>query len=123
MARTDPKLDLIAGVPLFGGCRGRDLEEVGRLADEVDVPAGKVLIADPIGSLRSRGDASFRSIGIEGDPRSAPPSVKRGTRRSRRRWSGARTGLRIAAIEGSRHVAVPGWSLGRGPRKKARVSR
>ncbi len=40
------KLDLIAGVPLFGGCRGRDLEEVGRLADEVDVPAGKVLMRE-----------------------------------------------------------------------------
>ena len=46
MARVKTKLDLIAGVPLFGVCRGRDLQEVGRLADEVDVPAGRVLMRE-----------------------------------------------------------------------------
>jgi CRP/FNR family transcriptional regulator, cyclic AMP receptor protein len=39
----DPKLDLLRKVPLFAQCRTRSIEEIGRLADEVDVPAGKVL--------------------------------------------------------------------------------
>ena len=46
MAPKDQKLELIGAVPLFGGCRGRDLEEIGRLADTIDVPAGKVLIKE-----------------------------------------------------------------------------
>jgi len=40
----DQKLDLLRRVPLFGGCRQRELEEIGRLVDEVDVPAGHVLM-------------------------------------------------------------------------------
>jgi CRP/FNR family cyclic AMP-dependent transcriptional regulator len=44
MAGKDHKLELIRGVPLFEHCGGRDLEKIGQLADEVDVPAGKVLI-------------------------------------------------------------------------------
>ncbi len=39
----DEKLRLLAGVPLLAGLSRRDLEEVGRLADEVDVPEGRVL--------------------------------------------------------------------------------
>lgn len=39
----DEKLRLLAGVPLLAGLGRRELEEVGRLADEVDVPAGRVL--------------------------------------------------------------------------------
>ncbi len=31
-------------MPLFEHCGGRDIELIGQLADEVDVPAGKVLI-------------------------------------------------------------------------------
>ena len=46
MALKDQKLELIRGVPLFGGCRGRDLEEVGRLADTITVPAGKVVLIE-----------------------------------------------------------------------------
>jgi len=30
--------------PVFSALRGRDLERVGQLADEIDVPAGKVLM-------------------------------------------------------------------------------
>ena len=44
MAPKDQKLELLARVPLFGGVRGRDLQEIGMLADEVDVPAGQVLM-------------------------------------------------------------------------------
>jgi CRP-like cAMP-binding protein len=40
----DEKLDLLHRIPLFSGFdRGR-LERLGMLADEVDVPAGKVLM-------------------------------------------------------------------------------
>ena len=39
----DSKLDHLRRVPLFAGIRGRELDELGRLADEVDVPDGKVL--------------------------------------------------------------------------------
>ena len=38
----DQKLALLAKVPLLAGLDRKHLEEVGRLADEVDLPAGKV---------------------------------------------------------------------------------
>ena len=40
---TDPKLDLIAAVPLFSGLNRREVEFLGKLMDEVDVSDGKVL--------------------------------------------------------------------------------
>lgn len=43
MAR-DEKLDLLHGVPLFASLDRRHLERLGMLTEEVDVPAGKVLI-------------------------------------------------------------------------------
>ena len=43
MAR-DEKLDLLHRIPLFAGLGKRELERLGMLADEVDVPAGKVLM-------------------------------------------------------------------------------
>jgi CRP-like cAMP-binding protein len=39
----DQKLELLRRVPLFAGLGGRELEEVGRLADEVDLPDGRQL--------------------------------------------------------------------------------
>jgi CRP-like cAMP-binding protein len=39
----DEKLALLANVPLLAGLGPKDLEEVGRLADEVDVQPGKEL--------------------------------------------------------------------------------
>lgn len=39
----DNKLELLSRVPLFSRCRGNALEELGRLADEIDVPAGATL--------------------------------------------------------------------------------
>ena len=45
MARTtDPKLKLIAAVPLFAGFNRREIEALGRLMDEVDVEDGRVLM-------------------------------------------------------------------------------
>ena len=42
--RQDPKLEALKQVPLFAGLSKRDLAAVGRLADELDFPAGKELI-------------------------------------------------------------------------------
>ena len=44
MASKDPKVDLIASVPLFQGLGRRELEHIAQLVDEVMVPAGKVLM-------------------------------------------------------------------------------
>jgi CRP/FNR family transcriptional regulator, cyclic AMP receptor protein len=44
--RSHAKLDLISSVPLFAGCSKRELREIARLADEVDVAAGRVLIGE-----------------------------------------------------------------------------
>ena len=43
MAR-DEKLDLLHSIPLFDRFDRKNLERLGMLTDEVDVPAGKVLI-------------------------------------------------------------------------------
>lgn len=45
----DQKLSMLSKVPLFADLGERDLAEVGRLADEVTVPAGKVLAAEGSG--------------------------------------------------------------------------
>jgi CRP/FNR family transcriptional regulator, cyclic AMP receptor protein len=42
MARN-PKIALLAGVPLFAQCSKRDLEEIAAIADEIDFPAGRTL--------------------------------------------------------------------------------
>jgi CRP-like cAMP-binding protein len=43
MAR-DEKLQLLRTVPLFAGLSNRELQRIGELADEVDLPAGRVLM-------------------------------------------------------------------------------
>jgi CRP/FNR family transcriptional regulator, cyclic AMP receptor protein len=70
----DQKLQLLKQTPLLSGLKGGDLEEVGRLADEVDLPAGKVLMreGDPgreffvivDGTVRiERGGTTIRTMG------------------------------------------------------------
>jgi CRP/FNR family transcriptional regulator, cyclic AMP receptor protein len=39
----DGKLELLRRVPIFASFKAHDLELVGRLADEIDVPAGRAL--------------------------------------------------------------------------------
>jgi CRP-like cAMP-binding protein len=39
----DAKIDLLAQVPLFSGCSGRQLKQVAGVADEAVVPAGYTL--------------------------------------------------------------------------------
>jgi CRP-like cAMP-binding protein len=43
MAR-DEKLELLKTVPLFAGLSNRELQRIGELADEVDVPADRVIM-------------------------------------------------------------------------------
>ena len=43
---TDQKLEILKRVPLLAGLGRREIEEVGSLAEEVDVPAGKVLMRE-----------------------------------------------------------------------------
>jgi len=40
---TDEKLALLKTVPLFAMCADREVERLGMLVEEVDVPAGRVL--------------------------------------------------------------------------------
>ena len=42
----DAKLDMLRSIPLFREMGKRELENVGRLADTVDVPSGKVLMRE-----------------------------------------------------------------------------
>jgi CRP/FNR family transcriptional regulator, cyclic AMP receptor protein len=38
------KLDLLKRIPLFAGCSRAELEAVSRVADEITIPAGRVLM-------------------------------------------------------------------------------
>jgi CRP/FNR family cyclic AMP-dependent transcriptional regulator len=41
---TDPKIELLKKVPLFQSCSKRSLEEIAKIADEVDISGGTELI-------------------------------------------------------------------------------
>jgi CRP-like cAMP-binding protein len=74
MAHIDQKLELLKHVPLLAGLSRHDLEEVGMLADEVDVPDGQILTREGAsgseffviikGNVRvERGGAELRTMG------------------------------------------------------------
>ena len=44
MAPKDPKLELLHSIPLFARLGSQEIVQLGQLAEEVDVPAGKVLM-------------------------------------------------------------------------------
>src|SRR5207245_10621502 len=44
--RRGSKVDLIAKVPLFAGLSKRELGQLASIADEIDLPDGKVLIRE-----------------------------------------------------------------------------
>ena len=46
MAPTNANSELLRRVPLFAGCKNSALEQIGQLADEVDVPDGYTLIRE-----------------------------------------------------------------------------
>jgi CRP-like cAMP-binding protein len=56
----DAKVDAMKQVPLFENCSRKELEQVARLADELDFPAGKTLIREG-----ERGHECF--VLLEGD--------------------------------------------------------
>ena len=43
---SNSKVDLIKGVPLFASASKQELGEIASIADEIDLPEGKVLIAE-----------------------------------------------------------------------------
>ena len=43
---TDEKLELLKTVPLFATCDAREIERLGMLVEEVDLPAGRVLFTE-----------------------------------------------------------------------------
>ena len=44
--RRDAKVELLKRVPLFAGCSKKELGEIARLADEIDVGAGQALTTE-----------------------------------------------------------------------------
>jgi len=44
--RRNEKVELIKGVPLFSRCSKRDLQRIASIADEIDLPEGKVLMRE-----------------------------------------------------------------------------
>jgi CRP/FNR family transcriptional regulator, cyclic AMP receptor protein len=44
--RKDTKIELLKRVPLFAGCSKAELGQIAKIADEIDLPAGKVLIRE-----------------------------------------------------------------------------
>jgi voltage-gated potassium channel len=44
--RANTKIELIKAVPLFEHCSKADLQRIAQIADEIDLPAGKVLIRE-----------------------------------------------------------------------------
>ncbi|MBV8387657.1 MAG: cyclic nucleotide-binding domain-containing protein [Acidimicrobiia bacterium] len=46
MRKKDQYLDHLAKVPLFSACSKKELQTIARAADDVEVPAGKVLVEE-----------------------------------------------------------------------------
>jgi CRP/FNR family cyclic AMP-dependent transcriptional regulator len=71
---ADGKIEALRAVPLFGDLRQRDLEQVAQLTDEVDLPAGHVLMREGesghqafiIGSGEARVERGGREIATAG---------------------------------------------------------
>jgi CRP/FNR family transcriptional regulator, cyclic AMP receptor protein len=97
----DPKIEILGRVPLFGGCSARVKARIAQLADEIDVPAGKVLMRQGesgqeffvivSGRVRiDRDGRSLRMLGagdflgeialVDGKPRTATATVEEPSR-------------------------------------------
>jgi CRP/FNR family transcriptional regulator, cyclic AMP receptor protein len=73
--RSATKVDLIAGVPLFAGLSKSEVRQVAAIADEIDLPADKVLIREG-----ERGREFF--VLLEGEAEVARKGKKLATRRA-----------------------------------------
>jgi len=92
--KDDKKLQLLARVPIFARLSRRDLERVGQLVEEVDVPAGKVLMRQG-----ATGDEFF--LIVEGSVR-----VERDGRVLKKRGPGEFVGEIALIDEGPRTATV-----------------
>jgi CRP/FNR family cyclic AMP-dependent transcriptional regulator len=90
----DPKVDLLASVPLFAGLGRGELEELARLVDEIDVPANHVLMRQ--GDL---GSEMFVVVSGELD-------IDRDGRTINRQGPGAAVGEMSLLSEGARTATV-----------------
>lgn len=96
----DQKLELLEQVPLFAGIGREGLEEIGRIVDEIDVPAGRALTHEGrhegyffvivSGTVRiERGGQTINTIGagdflgeialLDGGPRTATATTQSDT--------------------------------------------
>jgi CRP/FNR family cyclic AMP-dependent transcriptional regulator len=94
MAGKDPKVDLIASVSLFKGLDRRELEQVARLMDEVDLPAGKTLMTQG-----ETGDEMFVIV-------SGRVSVERDGRKINERGPGSAIGELALLSKGPRTATI-----------------
>jgi CRP/FNR family transcriptional regulator, cyclic AMP receptor protein len=46
MLRKNAKIELLKRIPLFSGCNKSELAAIAMIVDEIDLPAGKVLIRE-----------------------------------------------------------------------------
>jgi CRP-like cAMP-binding protein len=46
MLRKNSKIELLKRIPLFSGCNKSELAAIAMIVDEIDLPAGKVLIRE-----------------------------------------------------------------------------
>jgi CRP-like cAMP-binding protein len=91
---ADPKVDLIASVPMFCRLGRKELGQVAQLVDEVDVPAGKVLMRQG-----ERGDEMF--IVVSGNFR-----IDRDGREIAQRGAGAALGEIALLSKGPRTATI-----------------
>lgn len=91
---SDPKLDLLRKVPLFAELSRRELQQVAQLADEIDLPADRVLMRQG-----DRGDSLF--VLLEGGAR-----VERNGQVVAERGPGEFFGEIALVVEGPRTATV-----------------
>jgi CRP-like cAMP-binding protein len=91
---TDGKMEALHSVPLFSALSQRDLERVGQLADEVDLPEGHVL-------MREGESGSQMFIILSGEAK-----IERGGREVARAGEGSVLGEMAIVAEGPRMASV-----------------
>lgn len=94
MARADSKLEMLQAVSLFASMRRKDLESLARLADTIDVPAGKTLMREG-----DHGNEMFVVV-------AGSVEVERGGRRVTKLGPGEAVGEMALLSEGPRNATV-----------------